>query len=52
MIDPRNANFEHYMPPEDYYIEVIRDCENKCGNLTEEGRNICNDCIEVEHDSR
>jgi len=27
-------------------------CENKCGNLTEEGRNICEDCIEVEDDSR
>ena len=45
------------MPPEDYYIEVIRDCENKCGNLKRwgdrlEGRNICNECIEVEHDSR
>ena len=28
------------------------ECENKCGNLTEEGRNICEDCIEVEYDSR
>ena len=27
-------------------------CENKCGNLTVEGRNICEDCIEVEYDSR
>ena len=50
MVDPRNANFEHYMPPEDYYIDVIRDCENKCGNLTVEGRNICYDCIVSERD--
>ena len=27
-------------------------CENKCGYLTVEGRNICEDCIEVEDDSR
>ena len=26
------------------------ECENKCGNLTVEGRNICYDCIEVEND--
>ena len=40
MVDPRHANFEHYMPPE---------CENKCGNLTE-GRNICYDCMVSEID--
>ena len=25
-------------------------CENKCGNLTVEGRNICYDCIVSERD--